>query len=107
MEFVGDGVANLSVDYRIGIDVMTTETTCLSSIWETDDAVKQFYEIHGRVQDYKELRPGEVASLHPRIPQSRPAPHRVCRPLLYRAVYIPPCCCQGLPSLSVKHQALD
>ena len=61
MEFVGDGVANLSVDYRIGIDVMTTETTCLSSIWETDDAVKQFYEIHGRVQDYKELRPGEVA----------------------------------------------
>ncbi len=61
MEFIGDGIANLSVDYRIGIDVMTTETTCLSSIWETDDAVKEFYEIHGRSGDYKELSPGEVA----------------------------------------------
>ena len=61
MEFIGDGVANLSVDYRIGIDVMTTETTCLSSIWETDDAVKEFYEIHGRSEDYKRLAPGEVA----------------------------------------------
>ncbi len=60
MEFIGDGVANLSVDYRIGIDVMTTETTCLSSIWETDDAVKEFYEIHGRSEDYKELKPGAV-----------------------------------------------
>ncbi|MBQ9118583.1 MAG: hydratase [Lachnospiraceae bacterium] len=60
MEFIGDGVANLSVDYRIGIDVMTTETTCLSSIWETDDAVKEFYEIHGRAEDYKELKPGAV-----------------------------------------------
>ena len=61
MEFIGDGVANLSVDYRIGIDVMTTETTCLSSIWETDDAVKEFYEIHGRSEDYKELKPAGVA----------------------------------------------
>lgn len=61
MEFVGDGVANLSVDYRIGIDVMTTETTCLSSIWVTDDQVKEFYDIHGRVEDYKELAPKDVA----------------------------------------------
>ncbi|MDO5293152.1 MAG: hydratase [bacterium] len=61
MEFVGDGVHNLSVDYRIGIDVMTTETTCLSSIWTTDDKVKDFYEIHGRKEDYKELEPGNVA----------------------------------------------
>ena len=61
MEFVGPGVANLSVDYRIGVDVMTTETTCLSSIWRTDDKVKEFYEIHGREEDYKELNPGEIA----------------------------------------------
>ena len=61
MEFVGPGVANLSVDYRIGVDVMTTETTCLSSIWRTDDKVKEFYEIHGRAEDYAELNPGEVA----------------------------------------------
>ena len=56
MEFIGDGIKNLSVDYRIGIDVMTTETTCLSSIWETDKRVKEFYEIHNRPNDYKELR---------------------------------------------------
>jgi len=55
MEFVGDGIKHLSVDYRIGIDVMTTETTCLSSIWETDERVKEFYEIHNRPNDYKEL----------------------------------------------------
>ena len=55
MEFVGDGIRHLSVDYRIGIDVMTTETTCLSSIWETDERVKEFYEIHNRPNDYKEL----------------------------------------------------
>ena len=61
MEFVGPGVSNLSVDYRIGVDVMTTETTCLSSIWRTDDAVKEFYEIHGRKEDYKELNPGQAA----------------------------------------------
>ncbi len=61
MEFVGDGVGNLSVDFRIGVDVMTTETTCLSSIWRTDDKVKEFYEIHGRQEDYKELNPGSVA----------------------------------------------
>ena len=61
MEFVGPGIANLSVDFRIGVDVMTTETTCLSSIWKTDDKVKEFYAIHGRPQDYKELNPGSVA----------------------------------------------
>ena len=55
MEFVGSGVSNLSVDYRIGVDVMTTETTCLSSIWRTDDQVKEFYEIHGRTGDFEEL----------------------------------------------------
>ena len=56
MEFIGDGIKHLSVDYRIGIDVMTTETTCLSSIWETDEKVKEFYEIHQRPHDYKELK---------------------------------------------------
>ncbi|MEE1291320.1 MAG: hydratase [Spirochaetota bacterium] len=61
MEFVGPGVANLSVDFRIGVDVMTTETTCLSSIWTTDSQVKEFYDIHGRPEEYKELNPGEVA----------------------------------------------
>ena len=61
MEFVGPGVSNLSADFRIGIDVMTTETTCLSSIWRTDEEIKDFYEIHGRKEDYKELNPGEVA----------------------------------------------
>ena len=61
MEFVGPGVASLSADFRIGIDVMTTETTCLSSIWETDKEIEEFYEIHGRKADYKELAPGEVA----------------------------------------------
>ena len=60
MEFVGPGVANLSPDFRIGVDVMTTETTCLSSIWKTDDKIKEFYEIHGRSGDYKELNPGAV-----------------------------------------------
>ena len=61
MEFVGPGIENLSVDFRIGIDVMTTETTCLSSIWVTDTAVKDFYDIHGRVNDYAELKPASVA----------------------------------------------
>jgi aconitate hydratase len=61
MEFVGDGIKNLSVDFRIGVDVMTTETTCLSSIWETDHSVKEFYEQHRRVADYKELKPQKVA----------------------------------------------
>ncbi len=60
MEFVGDGIDNLSVDYRIGIDVMTTETTCLSSIWRTDSQVKEFYEIHKRPEDFKELNPAPV-----------------------------------------------
>ena len=60
MEFVGPGVASLSADFRIGIDVMTTETTCLSSIWKTDDQIREFYEIHGRTEDYKELNPGQV-----------------------------------------------
>ncbi len=60
MEFVGPGVDKLSADFRIGIDVMTTETTCLSSIWKTDSKIEEFYEIHGRAEDYKELNPGAV-----------------------------------------------
>ena len=60
MEFVGPGVENLSADFRIGIDVMTTETTCLSSIWRTDEKIREFYEIHGRQEEYKELNPGDV-----------------------------------------------
>lgn len=61
MEFVGPGVAALSADFRIGIDVMTTETTCLSSIWKTDEEIAEFYEIHGRKEEYKELNPEDVA----------------------------------------------
>ena len=61
MEFVGPGVDSLTPDFRIGIDVMTTETTCLSSIWKTDAQVEEFYEIHGRKEEYKELNPGAVA----------------------------------------------
>ncbi|MCI8717450.1 MAG: hydratase [Lachnospiraceae bacterium] len=61
MEFVGPGVSSLSADFRIGVDVMTTETTCLSSIWRTDEKIREFYEIHGRSEDYRELNPGEVA----------------------------------------------
>ena len=61
MEFVGPGVGKLSADFRIGIDVMTTETTCLSSIWRTDERTKQFYEIHGRRSAYRELNPGNLA----------------------------------------------
>ena len=60
MEFVGPGVANLSADFRIGVDVMTTETTCLSSIWKTDEKIKEFYDIHGRVEEYKELNPADI-----------------------------------------------
>lgn len=58
MEFVGPGIENLSSDFRIGVDVMTTETTCLSSIWKTDEKIKEFYDIHGRIGDYKEVTPG-------------------------------------------------
>ncbi len=61
MEFVGPGVDKLSADFRIGIDVMTTETTCLSSIWKTDETIKEFYEIHGRSEEYQELNPGAAA----------------------------------------------
>lgn len=61
MEFVGPGVDKLSADFRIGIDVMTTETTCLSSIWKTDETIREFYEIHGRSEEYKELNPGAAA----------------------------------------------
>ena len=61
LEFVGEGIANLSMDFRIGIDVMTTETACLSSIWETDEKVKKFYETHGRAEDYRKLAPAEGA----------------------------------------------
>jgi aconitate hydratase len=61
MEFVGPGVSNLSVDFRNGIDVMTTETTCLSSIWRTDEKVADYYRIHGRPESYRQLEPGEVS----------------------------------------------
>lgn len=61
MEFVGPGVSALSADFRIGIDVMTTETTCLSSIWRTDETIREFYEIHGRKEEYRELNPGSAA----------------------------------------------
>lgn len=61
MEFAGPGLANLPVDFRNGIDVMTTETTCLSSIWETDTAVAEYYEIHKRPEAFKELKPGNGA----------------------------------------------
>ncbi len=61
MEFVGEGIDNLSVDFRIGVDVMTTETTCLSSIWRTDSQVKEFYDIHGRSEDFAEIAPAKVA----------------------------------------------
>ena len=62
MEFVGPGVSNLSVDYRIGVDVMTTKTTCISSIWQTDDKIRKFYYIHGRVVEYKELETSKVTN---------------------------------------------
>lgn len=61
MEFIGPGVASLSIDFRNGVDVMTTETTCLSSIWQTDDKVQQFYNTHGRASSFSELSPGEIA----------------------------------------------
>ncbi len=61
MEFVGPGVSKLSMDFRIGVDVMTTETTCLSSIWRTDAETEEFLALHGRAGDYKELNPGAVA----------------------------------------------
>ena len=61
LEFAGPGVKNLPIDFRNGIDIMTTETTCLSSIWVTDDEVKKHYELHCRPEDYKELKPGKTA----------------------------------------------
>ena len=61
MEFIGPAVKKLSADFRIGVDVMTTETTCLSSIWQTDERIKEYYDIHGRSDDYKELVPADVA----------------------------------------------
>ena len=61
LEFVGPGIRNLSEDYRIGIDVMTTETTCLSSIWETDEKTKEWFEIHGRPEAYRPLQPEKGA----------------------------------------------
>jgi len=61
MEFVGPGIGRLSEDFRIGVDVMTTETTCLSSIWRTDEKTKNFYEIHGRRSAYREMNPGSLA----------------------------------------------
>ncbi len=61
MEFVGPGVKNLSMDFRIGVDVMTTETTCLSSIWQTDEKTEEYLRIHGREADYRSLAPMETA----------------------------------------------
>ena len=61
LEFVGPGVKNLSADFRLGVDVMTTETACLSSIWETDEVVEQFYKIYGKPERYQRLAPGKVA----------------------------------------------
>jgi aconitate hydratase len=61
MEFIGDGVSNLSIEFRNGIDVMTTETTCWSSIWRTDEKVKEYFDIHKRPEAYEELNPGKVA----------------------------------------------
>ena len=60
MEFVGPGIASMTTDYRNGVDVMTTETTCLSSVWETDEDTKKFLSVHGRVGDYKQLKPADV-----------------------------------------------
>ena len=61
LEFVGPGIKNLSMDYRNGIDVMTTETACLSSIWETDEKTREYYKTHGREKDFKELHPSDPA----------------------------------------------
>ena len=61
LEFAGPGIRDLPIDFRNGIDVMTTETTCLSSIWETDEVTRGFYETHGRPQDYQPLHPGKTA----------------------------------------------
>ena len=76
MEFVGPGVAELSADFRIGIDVMTTETTCLSSIWKTDDRTKEFYEVHGRPEDYRQMDPEPLAyydgCIHVELDKIRP-----------------------------------
>ena len=76
MEFVGDGIANLNIDFRNGIDVMTTETTCLSSIWMTDQKVKDYYALHNREHNYLELTPGECAYydgvLHVDLSQIKP-----------------------------------
>ena len=76
MEFVGPGVAELSADFRIGIDVMTTETTCLSSIWQTDDRIRAFYEEHGRPEDYAPFAPEPLAyydgCIHVELDRIRP-----------------------------------
>lgn len=61
LEFVGPGIKNLSMDFRSGIDVMTTETACLSSVWETDETVREFYKIHGREEAFKEMHPADPA----------------------------------------------
>lgn len=61
MEFVGPGVASMTADYRNGVDVMTTETTCLTSVWRTDSQIKNFLTVHGRGDDYRELNPADVA----------------------------------------------
>ena len=61
LEFIGTGIKGLSMDYRLGIDVMTTETTCLSSVWETDEKTEEYFAVHGRRADYKKLNPEDGA----------------------------------------------
>ena len=68
LEFAGPGIGGLSADYRIGIDVMTTETTCLSSIWQTDETIHEYYRTHGREEDYAEISPADIA-LYDRVVQ--------------------------------------
>lgn len=60
MEFVGPGIASMTTDYRNGVDVMTTETTCLSSVWETDEDTKKYLTVHGRASEYKQLKPADI-----------------------------------------------
>ena len=60
MEFVGPGIASMTTDYRNGVDVMTTETTCLSSVWETDEDTKKYLTVHGRANEYKQLKPADI-----------------------------------------------
>ena len=100
LEFCGPGIANLPIDFRNGIDVMTTETTCLSSIWETDEITRGFFETHGRPQDYAELHPGREARYDKMITieldegraDDRPAVPSLATPITIREFQ---CQCEG------------